>query len=276
MKIYVKDIYSSFNDKINIYFLGDTHYGSNNFAEKEFKKLVNIIKRDDKSFWIGMGDYCDFINYSDRKRFNPRTINKKYKISDLNDLMKIQVDEFFDIIKPIENKCIALIEGNHEQSATKYNLFNVYDYLHHKFPNNPGKLGYLGFIKIRFHFSNKTFILKIFCNHGTGGGGFREGYPLNKLHDQFRWIDADINVMGHIHQIIVDDKKFLTIGKDDKIIKKRKFFGISGSFLYTFLEDEENYFEHKGRYEGDIGCIKASIKLNKELNKITLNKIKFG
>jgi len=280
MEIATHNFKCKLNDTYNIYFIGDIHEGNINHAEKEFKKAVKIIKEDKDGYWIGMGDYIEAITLDDKKRFNPITIAKKYGIRDLKDLPYKQMEAVFDKISPIQNKCLALLVGNHEESYIKYNHADIYSRFVELFDRPPPKLGYVGFLKLGFNYEknrdrpNKNVLIAL--NHGNGGGGFREGYPTNKVHDTFRWTDADINVMGHIHQLVEDDKKITGVTQNNKLVKRRKFWGCSGCFLWTYEEGNANYFEHKGKNESDIGMLRAVISVNRPEIKIRLEKIKLG
>jgi len=81
--------------------------------------------------------------------------------------------------------------------------------------------------------------------------------------------------MGHIHQLIEDDKKIIGVDQADNLKKRRKYWGASGCFLYTFKEGNTNYFEHTGKNESDIGMLKATIRI-KSKPEISLTKIKLG
>lgn len=280
MEIAQRNFRVNIGETLNIYFLGDIHEGNVNHAEDELKEAVKIIKNDPNGYWIGMGDYIEAITLDDKKRFNPVTIAKKYGIEDLKDLPFKQCKAVFDKIRPIEDKCLALLIGNHEESYVKYNHSNVYDRFGEMFTTMPAMLGYVGFFRVGLiRQKNKdtaNHVIVFALNHGIGGGGFREGYPINKIHDVFRWTDADINIMGHIHQLVIDDKKITGVTYYGNLNKRRRYFGSSGCFLWTYKEGNANYYEHKGKHEGDIGFLKVSIKLLRDGPDITLKKIILG
>ena len=173
---------------------------------------------------------------------------------------------------------MVLLIGNHEESFIKHNKSDVYDSFIRMFEVEPPKIGYVGFLKLGFCYekkrdrANRTVLIAL--NHGTSGGGYLPGYPINKCHEVFRWTSADINIMGHLHKLVVDDKKINYVSQTDELVKKRRYFGISGSFLKTYVAGNTNYFEHKGRDEGDIGFLKCNMVIGDNI-KIKLEKIKF-
>ena len=269
MEIIQKNIRANYGDEVHLYFLGDMHEGNCNHAEKELKQAVDIIRNDDNGYWVGMGDYIEAITSSD-PRFNPLELSRRYSLKDLKDLPRKQVEAVYQTLDPIREKCLALVCGNHEEAYIKYNSFDVYDYFASMFPDDDLKIGYVGFLKLGIIHQenrerpNQTYVIAL--NHGTGGGGYREGYPINKVHDLFRWTDADINIMGHLHLLYEDSKDFIGVTQSNKIIFNNRHWGVSGCFLKTYVLGNTNYFEHKGKPTSDIGMLKATIKVGSEKN----------
>ncbi len=277
MEIYKRNFPLKIGEKINVYFLGDIHEGNCNHADREFRQAVKIIEDDPDGYWIGMGDYIEAITISD-KRFDPMSVAEDYRIKDLKDLPYVQTQNVYNKLKPIDSKCLALLIGNHEEAYVKYNHADVYNRFYEMFTSAPKKIGYVGFLKLGFtRKANPTMYSKVIAlNHGDGGSGIREGYPINKVHDVFRWADADICVMGHIHQLCKDSKKMIGVTHKDTLSRRWKFWGASGCFLYTYVEGNKNYFEAKGRAESKIGMLKATIEMRHNELFTQLNEIELG
>ena len=255
------------NDVMYFYFIGDIHEGNCNFQAKALKKAVNIIKETPNSYVFGMGDYIEGITINDKKRFDPITIAKQYNIRDLKDLPYIQALNVYKKLKPIEDKFLALLIGNHEEAYVKYNHSDVYDRFTGFFTSKPIKLGYVGLFKLGFIYDENrnrpNFTLLLDLNHGNGGAGFREGYPLNKVHDTFRWTVADVCVMGHIHKMTADRQLLRDMTQKNKFKSKVRWYGSTGCFLKTYVEGNTNYFEHKGRSDSDIGMLRLKVEVNR-------------
>ena len=100
------------DDRWTLYPLGDVHLGNVACHEREFRALVQRIAADDRALWVGMGDYCDFVNMSD-PRFTTESLAPWVKMSHLGDLAQSQMERFVEIVEPIAGKCLGLIEGNH-------------------------------------------------------------------------------------------------------------------------------------------------------------------
>lgn len=265
---------------LNIYSLGDIHEGNCNHNKEALKKAVKIIQSDPDGYWIGMGDYIDAITHDDKKRFNPVTISDRYKLSDLKDLPFKQMEYVFEVINPIQSKCIALLIGNHEESYTKNNSNDVYKAFTNMFASSawgavpPAKIGYVGFVVYLIEGCNSVVHG---LNHGTGVGGTTDGYAITKAWQMASPFDCDLFWTAHIHKLVEDDKKIMSVSTRGKLQKNRKYVAVTGSFLDTYQEGNANYFEHKGRSEGDIGMIKASITRGQDKSVlIKQEKIKLG
>ena len=203
---------------INIYFIGDIHEGNCNCNHKALKKAVDIIKDDPVGYWFGMGDYIEAITHFGDPRFDPKSISQEYAIKDLKDLPFKQTERVFNYLRPIQDKCLALLIGNHEESYIKRHSANVYDRFVDMFDTSaheegkpPKKLGYVGFYEINLENGSHRVVVGFALNHGVGGGGYLEGYPINKIHQVFKYMYSDINVMGHIHQLKENKKNIVTL-----------------------------------------------------------------
>jgi len=236
------------------YYLGDVHEGAANHTAKQFKRAIEIIKSDGDA-WIGLGDYVDAINHND-PRFNPQEIADNYAIKDLEDLPRIQSNRFIENVKPIADKCLGVIYGNHEDSYRQHNTFDVVSYMCQTM--NWENLRHKAWISFNFKRNNKSVPIKAAICHGAGGGGMREGYPINKAYDVFRWDMADIHVMGHLHQMVADRAEYnqFTMGKmrSDKV-----WFAVNGCFIAKSTFGNDGYFEQRPGKESGIGIIKQTI-----------------
>ena len=244
-----------------VYFLGDIHEGAANHQAKALAKAIDIIANDSNAYWIGMGDYIDAINHRD-PRFNPLEMAQEYNIKDLADLPKRQCQKLADKLKPIAHQCLGLISGNHEDSLRRHSTFDPTEYLAELL--NTESLGGKGWVILRFlrakeHGKDAVETYRICVAHGTGGGGMREGYPINKAYDMFRWDVADVCVMGHIHKMQTDKAEFMSCDYNTIRIK-RAWYGTNGCFLSKSEIGTDGYFEQKPGKPSDIGMLKYTIK----------------
>jgi hypothetical protein len=219
-------------DSFSLYPLGDVHIGALNCAESAFRRVIKMIKEDQNAYWIGGGDYLDAVILQDQKRFDPSTLpgwllaghvndiratiedggspeelaekimsmiskNSRQKLSDM---VKAQRDRFLSITAPIHNKCIGLIEGNHEYSIMKYHNRSVMDELAESIgaPN----LTDCAFLRFRFtrNCGEKDAVsnVRAFICHGHGGGRTPGAEP-NHLARLAADKECELVLRGHSH-----------------------------------------------------------------------------
>jgi len=249
---------------LNIYFLGDVHEGNSNHDAKAFAKAVDIIKKDENAVWIGMGDMIDAINHKD-PRFDPIEIAREYGLKHLKDLPSEQTRRLYDKIRPIQYKCIALLRGNHEESYIRHNAFDATAYLSELMDDVP-IVGYTGFVRVGLvskKKGNRRTYLRIYVTHGVGGGGYREGYPINVIHDVSRWVEADVYVMGHIHRMSIDKQTILGVRDSGEAFVYDRWYGTNGCFLLKARTGTRGYFEGKRGPMSSIGMLVLKTKFEK-------------
>ena len=266
-------LHAKIGDIVHIIFLGDNHEGAKNHNKEKFIQAVNKIieirrKPGHHVVVVGMGDYIDCIHHKDN-RFHPAEIAEKYEINDLKDLPNKQMETFLDDVRPIMDSFGAWLYGNHEMKYIKHNSSNpvkpIKYYYEYKMDEDMPILGESGWLDLGIIRSNKNrktphFRFLVRMHHGTGGGGFREGYPINKVHDIFRWDIADIYCMGHLHQLATDAAPKKTFINGKEIIKK-SLYGVTGCFLHKSRKGSHGYYEGKpGKYPL-IGMLDAQIKV---------------
>jgi len=256
------------SNHISVFFLGDVHEGNGNHNGESFRRAVREIKRVADSGrtvrCIGMGDYIDAINIKD-PRFSPSEIHEKYGIRELKDLPRKQMKEFYEAIKPIKQYFKQALVGNHEESYIKHGGFDVYDYLCNDLLGDCSKIGYQGMVVYRCGTAseNRRKPVKFALTHGSGGGGFREGYPLNNLMDIFRKFRADFYVMGHVHKLVSHHSDYVTTDHQYNIQYDREWYGTSGCFLDTLRLGHRNYFEGNKGELSHIGMLEATIDIDR-------------
>ena len=252
-----------------MFLIGDVHEGAANHDERAFREAVKIIhetkKRESNTYCVGMGDYTDCIIGQTDPRWDPIEVAEKYSIHDMKDLPRKQMEYFMDTIEPIRDTFVAFLTGNHEESYTRHHSFDVYGYLCGQNPD-AHKLGYVGMLRFGFVLRGKTRGCVDFAlNHGAGGGGFREGYPLNKCYDVFRNSLADYYIMGHIHKLAAEPDRIKSIDHTGTgLVWRKEWHGLSGCFLRSTVEGSRGYFEHKPGKESDIGMLKARFRIHKK------------
>lgn len=274
-------VHGSRSDVFRIWYVSDIHWMSKACAEERVRHDIKIIKNDPRSYWIGGGDYCEFIGHTD-KRFDPDCVADWVRIKDMGDLGRVGMKQLRDLFKPIRNKCLGLLIGNHEK---RYELVTEQESLHHwlctelDVPNlEYSALFDLLFVRRprlsvpklqlksppRVHGARERF--RIFAHHGAGFAQ-TPGGKLNKLIQFMQSFDADIYFCGHVHDKV--SRKEPAIGANEacnKLVERERLGVVSGSYLKTYQQNVTTYGEQRGYRPTSLGA--AVVNINPETREM--------
>jgi len=239
------------SDAFTIVPLGDVHLGNAACDERLFRSVVQRVADDPTCYWLGMGDYCEFINRSD-PRFDVDSLAKWMRVKHLADLAKAQVERFLDIVEPIAGKCLALVEGNHERALHKYYERNVYSEIVTGVKDRGGfepedklAIGYYGWLLPAFYRSDerlRSTRYKVNLHHGFVGGKLAGAKALNMQ----RWLwthEADLVLFGHSHNAGTQVETVEKITYGGAPVEVQRIGAYTGSFMTG-----ANYAESKGYF----------------------------
>jgi hypothetical protein len=265
-------LYNSRSESFKIVFFSDLHWLAAACAEKEVLKTRDEIKNDDHSFPIGGGDYAEFIGYEDKKRFDPDAVSERLKIKDLGKLGKKSYEEVAGIFRPIKQKVLGMIVGNHER---EYLRRKQQEDLHAWMCTELGVLNagyscFMDLVFVRTSSVKKPTLLRgvpagikstshaetfrVFCHHGAGAAQTKGG-KINRLVSFMRNFEADIFFMGHVHDQMGARLTPLGCNADcTKITHRTKVGVISGSYLKTYAQGVTTYGEQKGYEPVTLGA----------------------
>lgn len=241
-----------YSDKIYLYPLGDIHLGTIHCAEEEIIDKVSEIKNNPTAYWIGMGDYAECITPSD-KRWDPsqKVIPDWLKQDDIEDCQRKRV---VNVLKPIKDKCIGLLYGNHEDVIRIRNHANIHKHICEDL--GADNLGYSCLIHFLFRRknSNESHLFKGAFTHGNGSAR-TEGGQLNYLKRFMDDFDAQIYGYAHVHTIKANSPESLSSNDACKIVSKCKVGAITGCWFRTYTQGEvASYGEKKVYKPTRIGC----------------------
>ncbi|MDD5288316.1 MAG: hypothetical protein PHY28_04310 [Dehalococcoidales bacterium] len=277
-------------DTFYLYPLGDIHLGVVHCDEDLLKAKVREIKSNPNAYWLGMGDYGDCITPSDFKRWEGRILATWMRGNEDN-IGPAQVEYVDDILSPIWNKCLGLIEGNHDDSIRKFNHYNFMTELLKK--ANKGikrpedyNVRYAGvscFLQLAFHrvgagwkeaSHGKTgHEIIVHARHGEGAARTSGARALAVLRLAQTFVNANITLMGHLHGQEAPDLPERLILRDGHI---KAFDGIAtmtGAWLKAYAEGVPPcYLERWGTPPSQLGCPRIVIEPDKQ--RMTLEKIR--
>jgi len=254
MELNRKEIkYKSRSDRFYVVPLGDIHLGNACCDLKGAKEMVNWIENTDNVFWLGMGDYVDCINYTD-KRFDPRTVAEPYR-SDLSNSVRLQTEDIIDLLNPISHKCLGLHRGNHEETIRlRYHYDVIYDMW--KEMQVP-VLEDTAITRLSFSDGNHRSSFDIFSTHGCSGGR-KGGGKINRLEDMIGFVDADVYLMGHSHIKATETKSVLYADNQMNLKNKKRILAVTGCFLRGYQQGVTSYVEKWGYPPTDTGVVKLT------------------
>ncbi len=264
-------------DVFTLWGIGDLHFGAPGCDLKRAKRDIEAIKADPFSFWIGLGDMADYVAPGD-KRFCAEHLDIGARIR-IGDLGQYYMEEVRDLYWPIRDKCLGLLYGNHEEKYFKHNnRESGHGWLCTEMavPN----LKYCAFFDLAFYRkqckgpslidsppknqNNCTSVdFRFYVHHGSGSSS-SPGGKLNMLIKHMQNFDADIFMMGHVH----DQKaqRMVFIGADrscTSLMERQKVGVICGSYLKTYHQGTVSYGEVKGYQPTSLGAARVQIMPSK-------------
>lgn len=267
--------YPSRKDRITIWNLADLHVGSGACAENDLRRDIARIAEDPNAFWLGGGDYAEFISRSD-KRFDPDCVAEWVKVKDLGKLGMVHMQRVRDLLYPIREKCLGLLLGNHELVYARHmeqeqlqswlaselgtqslGYCTIFDLRFARHPDHPPVLcatSKAAQSLTRYAKGGDRQSFRVFAHHGAGFAATPAG-KLKRLLDFMAAFDADIYFCGHTHDQI--GKRLTRIRGDANcrhILSADRIGVISGAYLKTYAEGMITYGEQRGYAPVPLGA----------------------
>ena len=268
MKILRKkiDAKGKLDQQITVIPFGDIHWGSKACDEKLADAVIKRILEEENTYWIGMGDMCEFINKSD-KRFDAGILADWITVKDMSALSMAQAKYAIKKLGPIAHKCLDFVKGNHEGSILYKYEFDIYYYMVaelKKAASIPEEETFGGGIYSWLLLNigctkTTTRTIRFNIHHGWTGGRLDGAKALNMQ----RWLwnhDCDICLMGHAHNTMTQKAAVERINEAGKVYIHTRRGAYTGTFLRTTVEDAESYSERKGFYPLPVGGVEVNIR----------------
>lgn len=212
----------------------------NSWAKKSF---VNHMKRIQDEcpnpYYIGMGDYIDFMSPSNRDSF------KKAKIYDasrhwIEESGKILTEQFLELMEPFNTsgRWLGVLSGHH---YVEFSDGTNSDQMVARELDAP-YLGYCAHIALRLRDANdKTRgSVNVWAHHGTGS----RRYPASKLVNDVvpYWPEADLYLMGHMHESDASRINRMVI-RGSEVVQHNALAVVTGGWLKGYVSGVETYIE---------------------------------
>jgi len=227
------------NHKKRLYFIGDIHAGTIAHSETNLNKAIKEISKDDDAIVIGMGDYAEFITPKD-KRYDDQIISDWVK---KHDIAHCQEEYIIEKFRPIKDKIIGFIRGNHESTYHRHNYGDVQQHICDGIGIK--NLGFSCFFDLLFHRANAKHRYRLCLTHGSTGA-CTDSWKNTVLK---RWIDqndATIYAYAHVHDIIHKARQYLSVNQIGKIVNREAMGVMTGCFFKTYVQGSmSTYGEEK-------------------------------
>ncbi|KKL13238.1 hypothetical protein LCGC14_2527760 [marine sediment metagenome] len=274
MEVIEKTIEYNWKDQFTLYPIGDMHLGVVHCGENYLRETVDEIKSNKNALWLGMGDYADCITPSDFKRWDGRILAPWMKGNEDN-IGPTQVRKVDEILSPIWNKCLGLIEGNHDEAIRRFNHYDFMSELLLK-ANEKHEVKYAGVsCLVRLNFkrknSNEAHDYIIHARHGEGAARTSGARALAVLRLSQSMVNANITLMGHLHGQESPDIPQRLVLRSGKIKAFETIATMTGAWLKAYMQGVPPcYLERWGCSPSTLGC--PRIVIEPQHDRMTLEK----
>ena len=198
-KVIVHDLPT--HDTIEILGVNDGHIGDEKTDETAFKGFIKHIAEAPNRYWVYNGDN---INNAIKSSVS-NTYNERYSPAQQKEIL-------IGMLRPIADKCLAFVPGNHEaRSGKETDCHLVWDIACRLVGDDMATKLYReneAVIKVRFgsKANNKPVAYIGLINHGFGGGSL-PGSAMNGMYKYaIAFNDVDFTLSGHVHKGILSGK----------------------------------------------------------------------
>ena len=191
IKVFVKE-YPRDKPYLTLYPIGDVHWGSKECMEDAFKAYLKVIENDPCAGVLLLGD---LVNNGTKSSVS-NVYEELYAPSRQKEMM-------IDLLRPISDKIIAGVTGNHERRSAKDVDNDITRDIFSELGIRDRYCGDAGFIKILLGQKvkdKKQVAYMVYLSHGSGGGSLlgsgvsrADGYQLSIE-------GVDISCSGHTHK----------------------------------------------------------------------------
>ena len=245
---------------LRLFPIGDVHMGAVACDLNDFRRLVKLVAEDNDARWLGMGDMGDLIMPSDPRwsmdGHDWKRLGYTGRVPSTKNLAVEHVKFIKRELEPIADKCLGLLDGNHETAFEKHYFSSPMEEVADAF--KVPHLGYTALVQLNIaqrRHPEYGWVSNIFAEHGAAGGG-TIGNATNSLQRRAAEWEADVYLKGHVHQFGVTSKVALSFGGPEKIAKRDRVFMLTGTYLRGYqigVNETTTYSERKGYPPSEIG-----------------------
>ena len=257
-------------DIFNMYALGDIHGGTKHCAEDKARRTFKVITEDPFGLWVDMGDSLDCITPTD-----PRW-QSGIMASWLKDdsIARLASGWYCDMVRHAvearlpyqdETRCLGKIEGNHEVQMRRHKVDDIQENICNTLKVKNLRFSCLYHLCFQRLNSTEKHMFRFFLTHGSGNAQ-TSGGRTQKLRKIMNQTDALFTIVGHMHDLKVENPPILSSGNSLEIKSRRRIGAISGTFLRTYSQGvEPGYGELRNYDPTSMGYVRFTINPQEEL-----------
>jgi len=247
---------TNINEPIYLIPFGDMHRFAPLCDVNKWNEFLVWAKNKKNSLFLGMGDYCDFLSFNERKALTAALLHES-SYQTLDDLMVSQTNRLCEEIDFMKGELIGFIEGNHH--GILQSGMTTTQMMCQKL--NTKYLGVSSFIRLAFTYGHKHASVDIWAHHGKGASRLVGG-SLNSVEQMSEISNAQIHLMGHDHKKSVGFKTSLYLSDSKfgvKLNQKKVLLGRTGSFLKGYVDNAPSYIAKGAMSPTDLGVLKIEL-----------------
>jgi hypothetical protein len=221
------------------------------WAKKAFVRHMEQVQAEHPNpYYIGMGDYIDFMSPSNRESF------KHAKVYDasrhwIEESGRILTDQFLEVMAPFNTKgrWLGLLSGHHFvefQDGTNSDQIIAREL-------GAPYLGICGHVSLRLRDrADKTRgTINIWSHHGSGA----RKYPASKLLNDVvpYWPEGDLYLMGHMHESDASRVNRMVI-RGSEVVEHNALAVVTGGWLKAYTEGVTGYIEARSGHPRAVGA----------------------
>ncbi len=201
------------------------------------------------AYFLGMGDYIDFMSPSNRSKLAAAGLYDT-ALRVMDDKASELVEELYEkALKPSKGRWLGLLEGHHYK---EYRDGTTSDQQLCKLLGAP-HLGSNAYVRLVFSRStgNHRCPVLIWCHHGVGGAT-TSGGSINKVEAMVKGFEADIYLIGHDTKKVaapIDRLEPIFPGHGPaRLSHKTRILARTGGFMRTYMVGSKSGNTPRGGY----------------------------
>jgi len=252
----------------NIFLMSDIHEGTTTQSKTSLELVKDMVLSSKNNYVMIGGDLAEAITIDD-KRYDIETVDSRAS------LPLLQYQNIVKYLKPLKNRIITILLGNHDYKLMKYGNF-VKDYVCNELGVPYGTYT----VKLAALDKKGKITYKIFFTHGARSISSTADDPIRRESNmllqlkrrlQHKAGDCEVMAMGHTHRLLVSKPlpTLYLVDDGDQIIEEytrpmsdryippdHRFYANTGSFLKLYQRGVSGYAERFGYDPTELGfCI---------------------